>query len=116
MRNSVDNWYRFYRGSGRDMLPFADGHPDASWAVCASKHCVTLENDLLWKCPPLAHLPRVAERFNLKSKHEWRVPLSYEPLTLDATDDEVREFFARRAEPACGMCPAKPVHFEKEID
>lgn len=114
-RNSVDGWYRFYRGSGRDMLPFDDGNPGASWAVCASKHCVTLENNALWKCPPLAHFPRVARKFALHSKPEWRPAMSYEPLTLTATDDELREFFARREEPACALCPSKIDYFEKKI-
>jgi organic radical activating enzyme len=115
LRNSIEGWYRFYRGTGPDMLPYMDGDPAASWAVCRNKHCVTLEKNSLWKCPPMAHLPRVASSFGLHSKHDWSTPLRYKPLELTATDDEIREFFARRAEAACSMCPASLTFFEKTI-
>jgi hypothetical protein len=116
LRNSIDGWYRLYRGKGADMLPFDDQAPNSSWAACRSKHCVTLEKNALWKCPPLAHLSRVAAKFDLARKPAWRIPLSYTPLTLAATDDEIRDFIGRQAEPACGMCPAKLEFFEKTID
>ena len=114
-RNSVDNWYRPYRGTGPNMEPFRDGNPAASWKVCENKHCVTLQDNALWKCPPMAHLPRVAAKYGLGNRPAWSVPLRYRPLTLDASDDEIRSFFARKSEPVCGMCPAKLEYFEKSI-
>lgn len=114
-RNSVQGWYRTHRGHGREMLPYDDGDPVASWTVCESKHCVTIENNALWKCPPLAHLPRVARKFGLDAKPEWQVPLAYQPLTLDASDDDIRTFVGLRAERVCGMCPARLSYFEKSI-
>jgi Radical SAM superfamily len=114
-RNSVDGWYRTYRGHGPGMTPFQDGDPRSSWRACPSKHCLTLEGNAIWKCPPLAHFPRIAHKFRLDLKPEWEKPLRYVPLTLDATDDEVRAFVGRGEEPVCGMCPASPAYFEKAI-
>lgn len=115
LRDSIRGWYRLYRGEGPAMVPFADGDARTSWTVCQSKHCVTLQENALWKCPPAAHLPRLATQFALGEKEEWRIPLSYQPLTLAATDDDLRRFFAQREEPICGMCPARLEYFEKSI-
>lgn len=114
-RNSISNWYRLYRGVGEQMTPFTDGNPHKSWQACQNKHCVTLQDNALWKCPPAAHLPRVAAKFKLGQKPCWNIPLQYKPLTLDASDDQVRHFFAQQEEPICGMCPATLEYFEKSI-
>jgi hypothetical protein len=114
-RDSITGWYRPYRGWGPEMKPFDDGDPAASWRVCKSRHCVTLRNNALWKCPPLAHLPPVAERFELWRDPAWEVPLAYRPVTLEASDDQLRAFFARGPELACGMCPSKPEFFVKAV-
>ena len=114
LRNSVDGWYRPYRGSGRYMAPFADGDPAASWRVCSSRHCVTLQDNALWKCPPVAHLPRVVAHLDL-DRATWAAPLAYAPLRPDASDDELRAFFARGPEAVCGMCPSRPEYFVKAI-
>jgi Radical SAM superfamily/4Fe-4S single cluster domain len=114
-RDSINGWYRLYRGSGPGMTPFTDGSPESSWKSCQNKHCVTLQDNSLWKCPPIAHLPRVAAKLGLDRHGVWSLPLAYQPLTLDANDDEVRLFFGRRAESICSMCPAKLEYFEKSI-
>lgn len=114
-RNSVDGWYRPYRGVGASMKPFADGDPSGSWRSCASRHCVTLQDNALWKCPPIAHLPRVAAKFELWRDPDWSLSLAYQPLPVNASDDELRAFFARGPEPVCGMCPSRPERFVKSI-
>jgi hypothetical protein len=115
VRDSVAGWYKLYRGAGPDMRPFADGDPNASWAACQTRHCVTLRDGVLWKCPPLAHLPVVADRHGLGNVPQWQPYLAYRPLPPSAGDDEIRRFIAARAEPACGMCPARPAYFEKSV-
>ena len=115
LRNSIDGWYRPYRGSGREMLPYDDGNPGASWNACSARHCVTLRDNALWKCPPVAHLRVIAPRFGLDTNPAWAVPLAYHPLNLDADDDVLRAFFARGAEPVCGMCPSRPEVFVKTV-
>ncbi len=116
LRRSWDNWYRTYRGSGRDMLPFAAGDPRASWANCENKICFTLHQGALWKCPPLAYLPMVARLFQLERKSEWRPYLAYEPLRLGSSEREIAAFFSRKAESCCGMCPTRFDYFEKAVE
>ena len=114
-RNSVDGWYKLYRGSGSAMQPFDYGDPRRSWSVCQNKHCVTLQNNRLWKCPPLAHLPRVTRLHGLEDDPAWQPYLDYEPLSPDATADEIRRFFGRGPEPSCGMCPVSLHPVEKSV-
>jgi hypothetical protein len=76
---------------------------------------VDLRDNALWKCPPVAHLRMIAPRFGLDSNPAWAAPLAYQPLTLDADDDALRAFFARGAEPVCGMCPSRPEVFVKTV-
>ena len=115
VRDCVENWYWPYRGEGKSMAPFTDGKPADSWHACASRYCVTLEDDRLWKCPPLAHLPRVASRLSLANNPAWAPYLGYRPLALGASDAELLAFFARGPEPSCGMCPADPAYVRKQV-
>ena len=115
LRDSVRGWYRLYRGAAADIRPFDDGDPRASWRVCQNKHCVTLLDNTLWKCPPLAHLPRVAAKLRLVEADAWRTALAYRPLDLAASDDDVRAFFAEGPIAACGMCPSRLDYFVKSI-
>jgi hypothetical protein len=114
-RNCIDNWYRPYLGFGTEMQPFQDGDPIASWSACRARYCVTLRDNCLWKCPPLAHLPRVAEKFGLERNPAWDVPLAYQPMRIDASEDELDAFLARGPEPACSMCPSRLEFFIKAI-
>jgi hypothetical protein len=70
---------------------------------------------MLWKCPPLAHLPRVAARHGLAQRPSWQPYLRYRPLPATATADEIRAFFGRGPESFCGMCPARHRYFEKSL-
>lgn len=114
-RDSIREWYRLYRDYGSRMEPFNEGKPFASWRVCRNKHCVTLRDNALWKCPPLAHLPAVAKQLSLHQNKSWTSYLSYQPLGSQATDDEIRAFFARGPEPYCNMCPTRLQFYEKSV-
>lgn len=114
-RDATREWYKLYRGHGASMEPFDDGDPAASWRVCRNKHCVTLQDNALWKCPPLAHLGRVAAKHGLAERASWQPYLRYEPLTLATSDEELVAFFARREERFCGMCPTRLEFFEKSV-
>ena len=89
-RDSIGEWYRLYRGDGARMEPFDEGRPFASWRVCRTRHCVTLRDNALWKCPPLAHLPAAAKKLALHENVRWKPYLAYEPLEPRATDDEIQ--------------------------
>lgn len=115
VRDCVTGWFKLYRGAGPAMRPFEDGDARRSWRVCETKHCLTLRDNALWKCPPVAHLPVVAAMHGLAAEGSWRPYLAYEPLELSATDDEIRGFVGRREEPVCEMCPVNLRSFEKSV-
>ena len=109
LRPSIIHWIRQYKGFGDKMEPFEDNDPKSSWNICVSKLCVQLHEGKLWKCPALAYLPMQAEKYNLSEK--WDPYLKYEPLSHDCSKIELKDFFTRKEESYCKMCPAKEEFF-----
>ena len=68
----------------------------------------------IYKCAPLAYLPMTADMYNLSDK--WSHYLTYSPITPDCTDEELQEFFNRKAESFCGMCPKNPQLLSRQND
>ncbi|MCL1915248.1 MAG: radical SAM protein [Desulfovibrionaceae bacterium] len=101
----TDKWMKGYRGEGVAILPFTDGAPERSFQSCGSAICKTLHQGKLWKCPPLAYLPLIAEQ--LETKESWEPYLRYEPLGIDASDEAVAAFIKGDSR-FCDMCPAQP--------
>ena len=111
-RESATQWRRTYQGFGREMRPFDDGDPQASWERCHSKWCPQIHDGKLWKCPQMAYLPMQAAKYGLEGVDEWKPYLAYTPLSAECSEVELREFLSRKAEPCCGACPAGKVLFE----
>ena len=109
MRPSVVHWLAQYKGFGDKMEPFEDNDPKSSWNACVSRLCVQLHQGKLWKCPALAYLPMQAEKYNLSEK--WDPYLKYVPLEHTCDDKELKDFFTRREESFCSMCPATEQYF-----
>lgn len=107
--HSYRQWTRRYKGHGAAMEPFADGRPGESWLNCPAR-CPQLFEGRIWKCAPLAYLGMQDRKFGLSEA--WRPYLAYAPLEPRADDAEIARFFARAAEPECGMCAAKPKRFD----
>lgn len=106
------NWYRGYQGVGGDMAPFEDGDPQKSWDNCVTgQHCFQLSEGRIWKCAPLAYLGLQARAFSLSEK--WQPYLNYQGLDPACDDAALVEFFNRKAERFCGMCPSNPQPFTK---
>lgn len=100
-------WTLRYRGAGGEILPYDNGNPVASWCRCTSRWCFQLRDGRIYKCPHVAYLPMAKAKFpNLSDA--WDLGLAYRPLEPSATDEEIAAFVERRAEPVCGLCPAKP--------
>jgi hypothetical protein len=101
-------FHRLYRGEGDGMLPFADGAPAASWAACQDKDCPTIHLGRLWKCPPIAFLNNIDERFRLYERHEWQPYLQHKGLGAAASDEEIVRYLNKPGA-VCGMCPSRRV-------
>jgi hypothetical protein len=53
-----------------------------------------------------------AEKYQLSEK--WDPYLKYVPLHPECSDEEIVEFFNRKAESVCAMCPAYQTKIIKE--
>ena len=100
-----EDFYRLYKGKGPTMRPFEDGKPGASMAVCGNDTCTTLHLGRIWKCPPIAFLNNIEERFKLNAVPEWQPYLQHKGLSADASAEELRDYI-RKTQYFCGMCPA----------
>lgn len=109
-------WLKSYKGSGISMSPYNEGIPRASWEACISRFCSQLHQNRIWKCPCLAYLNTISERFGLCQRPEWQPYLEYKGIGLDASDHELQLFLDLQDEPFCNMCPATPVQIEKKIN
>jgi hypothetical protein len=110
--DSYNTWLKFYKGFGDNMHPFEDGDYQESWKNCiAGQDCFQLLNGKIYKCAPLAYLPLQKEQFNLSPK--WDHYLTYNALDPSCTNLEIEEFFNKKAESYCAMCPSSPQHFKK---
>jgi len=108
-------WYRGYKGTGNNILPFHDGDQRASWGRCDSKWCMQLHENRLWKCAPLAYWGQYVEKFPNVERAEWGPYFDYYGIGLKASDDELTEFAGREDEAACALCPKNPDIYEKSV-
>lgn len=112
--DSYTVWFKTYHGFGDNMMPYEDNDAQASWDHCvAGQDCFQLLDGNIYKCAPLAYLPFQKEKYNLSNK--WDHYLTYKPLVPDSTEQEIIEFFNRKAESHCAMCPNFPQMFKKNM-
>ncbi|MCD8140579.1 MAG: radical SAM protein [Planctomycetaceae bacterium] len=105
IQSSGNTWTKKYHGEGPNILPYEDGDPDASWALCTEKICVTISDGRLYPCPPLAYLPLIADK--LKNRDVWQPYLSYTPLEANYSDEDLSRFLQGSTHGFCAMCPSK---------
>lgn len=106
-------WERFYQGTGKHMMPYTDGDPEASWHNCTAK-CPQLYWGKLHKCAPLTFLPLMQNKYELNEA--WKPYLEYEGLDASCSDDQLQSWLGLQAERFCGMCPKKRPRFTSTLD
>ena len=108
-------WFEMYKGFGNSMEPFEDNNPEESWNNCVTgQDCFQIHEGNIYKCAPLAYLPMTGQMYNLSDK--WDHYLTYKPITPNCTDKELEDFFNRKAESYCGMCPKNPKILNRKND
>jgi organic radical activating enzyme len=115
---SSDNrlvWKRHYKGVGAEMRPFEDGDPKGAWKACPARVCLVLAENKLWKCPQIASLHHVADKFGLHDVPEWKPYLAYEGIPATLSDEDLARRVKTGPESICGMCPVAAEHYEKDI-
>lgn len=109
VNDMYNNWATAYKGFGINFEPFDHKDPEQAWKYCRSGHeCFQLYEDNIYKCCMTAYLQLQKEKYGDLLSEKWNPYLKYTPLTPKCTDDEIVEFFNRKAEPVCGMCPKYP--------
>jgi len=112
--DSYGNWRRLYQGEGVDIEPFEDDDPEGSWEICPTyQDCFQLLDRAIYKCCLLAYLPLQKKKHGLSEK--WNPYLEYQPLMPGCSDEEIIEFFNRKAEKYCAMCPSKNHHSMEDL-
>tara|TARA_B100000085_G_scaffold124738_1_gene113456 strand:- start:145 stop:1005 length:861 start_codon:yes stop_codon:yes gene_type:complete len=113
--DSYSDWMRTYKGFGKYSEPYEDGNPQKSWDNCVTgKKCFQLYKNKIYKCCMTAYLSLQKEKYKNELSDKWSQYLNYIPLDPNCTDSEIEEFFNRKAESVCGMCPTNPKHFSHE--
>ena len=104
VRNSNQQWYASCQWNADNVpVPF-QSNPRQAWAVCNAKDCKSLMNNKFYKCSILANIAKCVEE-GVLSSNLWQSALTYKPLTLDSTADEIMTHFHTREIPECGNCP-----------
>jgi uncharacterized Fe-S cluster-containing radical SAM superfamily protein len=103
-RNSKQQWHTSYRWNGENLpIPFRS-NPRLAWLTCDAKNCKSLMNNRFYKCSILANIAKSVEE-GVLSPTLWKTALTYKPLTLDSTLEEIASHFNTRAIPECCNCP-----------
>jgi hypothetical protein len=94
-----------YDGEGT-IIPYRSD-PKKAWDHCVFRHCVVVDADQLYRCGYLRSVTR-ALREGVLDADIWKAALTYSPLTLASTPEEIVEHLrCRVAMPACSICPSK---------
>ena len=115
LRDMVGNWSRTYKGFGINSEPFEDNDIKKSWDNCsAGKNCFQLYEGKIYKCCMTAYLQLQKNKYGNSLSKKWNPYLKYEPLQPNCSEEEIVEFFSRKEEYVCGMCPKNPQVFSKK--
>jgi len=108
VRPSRLTWLAIHQyGTMGDYIPY-DSNPKTAWNNCKFRHCTIIIGDKLYKCTHLLHIHDGSQN-GILSADTWKAALTYLPLTLQSTPEEIVEHLRRRAVPECTICPDKPV-------
>ena len=113
VRDSNKQWHASYRWHEDHVpIPF-QSNPRLAWSVCTAKNCKSLMNNKFYKCSILANIAKSVEE-GVLSPNLWQAALSYKPLTLDSTVEEIAAHFDTREIPECSNCPEQLTFFENK--
>jgi hypothetical protein len=70
-------------------------------------------NNKFYKCSILANIAKSVEE-GVLSPNLWQSALTYKPLTLDSTVEEIAAHFSTREIPECRICPEQLTFVENK--
>jgi len=115
IHDASNYWLKTYHGYGSTIEPLQSDDYKKSWDNCpGGQENFILQDGNIYKCAALAYLPLQKQKYGSELSSKWDPYLKYKPLSPDASDLDVLEFFTRTAEPVCSMCPKNKNFFTKE--
>ena len=108
VRQSRSMWLAYYQHDERgNFIPYKSD-PKKAWNYCILRQTAILWGEKMYKCTPLLHAWYGTHRGILDSD-VWKDALTYQPLTLESTPEEIVQHLRSRAIPECAICFEKPV-------
>jgi hypothetical protein len=92
---------------GRSFPPYK-GDFKKAWNNCKFRHCTAIVGDKLYKCTHLLHVYDAVQN-GVMDAEAWKDALTYEPLTLQSTAEEIVAHLWGREIPECTICPDNPI-------
>jgi len=108
VRPSGSTWLALYQYDNKGALIPYKSNPKRAWGRCLSRTCTIISGDRLYKCTPLLCV-RDAVQKGILDAADWKAALTYQPLTLQSTAEEIIAHLRHRAVPECTICPEKNV-------
>lgn len=105
--NAPQKFYKTYRGTYGNILPH-NSNPRDAFDMCVQQTCPLLYNGKIYKCSSIALLNRVLSDWNQPVTAEWKPYTDYNGISLNSSDNEVKQFINNFAKPhkICQMCPS----------
>ena len=108
IRSSRSHWFKLYQYDERENpIPYTS-NPKKAWNNCLFRSCTIIFGDKLYKCSRLMWVYDATQK-GLLNAEAWKAALTYQPLTLQATSEEIVKFLRKREIPECTVCFEKPI-------
>ena len=103
VRPSRLTWLAVYRYDEKGGFVPYKSNPKKAWDNCMARHCPAIIGDKLYKCSHLLHFYDGVQNGILDAE-TWKAALTYQPLTLQSTAEEIVEHLRTREMPECTVC------------
>jgi organic radical activating enzyme len=108
VRESRSMWLAVYQYGEKDSLIPYTSNPKKAWECCVYRQVVIILDDKMYKCSPLLHAHYGIQK-GIMNADDWKLALTYQPLTLQSTPEEIVKHLRESEIPECVICFEKPV-------
>jgi organic radical activating enzyme len=110
-------WNKSFIEKKKKIYPHNSKDIFKSYAGCVCPNIQFYKNKL-WKCATIAYLKDTLGTYKQLNDPEWQPYLKYKGLSLDASNDEYKEFFTKQYTPEsiCSICPSKHYNLPHKQD
>jgi len=112
VRPSRISWLALYQYGDHEQsgicevfIPYKS-NPKRAWSNCVSRHCMAISGERLYKCNYLLQVHDGIQE-GILDTGLWKEALTYQPLTLQSSSEEIITHLRTRTVPACTVCYEK---------